>query len=811
MKARASVVVIGGGVVGCGVLWHLARRGVRDAVLVERGELTSGSTWHAAGNCPAFATGWSAMRFQSHGVLLYAGLAAETGYPINHHVTGSIRLARTQARMDEFRHVAGMARRQGLGFEMLAPAEIRERHPFVATDGVLGGLWDPHDGDIDPSQATQAFARGARDAGAEIYRFTRVEGLEPRPGGGWTVHTDKGSIAAGAVVNAAGFRGGEVAAMAGHELPLVSMAHQYLVTEPVPELAGRAGKLPLLRDPDDSYYLRQEGDGLVLGVYERRPSPRWIDGLPDDFAFQLYPDDMERIEWHVAQACARAPILGSVGVRRTINGPIPYAPDGLPLVGPARGLRDFYHCCAFSFGIAQAGGAGKVIAEYILDGAPEWDMWAIDPRRYAGYATKAYAVARAVETYGNEYAIAFPDEERPAGRPALASPLYGALRARGAVFGARGGWERATRFAAAPEDAREEPSFRRPRWFEAVGAECRAVRDRAGAIDLPGFSKFVVSGPGAAGWLDGMVCGRLPREGRVSLAYMLDETGGIVSEFTITRLAADRFLLTSAAAALWHDEDWMRARLPAGGSVEIRDESAARATLALAGPRARDILSAMTDADLSNAAFPWMSARGIEIGMARVLALRVSYTGELGWELHMPAECATGVYERLLEAGAARGMVDFGLYALESMRLEKGYAAWQADLTREYTPAMAGLDRFVDLSKGAFVGRDALLREREAGGPAERLATLVVDAAPGEAAADAPTCSPVFVGGEAAGLATSGGYGHRVGASIALAYLRPDLAAPGTRLEIEILGARRPAVVAPARALYDPENARPRA
>lgn len=801
MKTQARVVVIGGGIAGCSTLYHLTRMGWRDVVLVERDELTSGSTWHAAGNCPTFSTSWNILKWQRYSNGLYSRLAAEVDYPINYSVTGSIRLAQSRARMEEFHHVAGMARAQGIDFEILAANEMKSRYPFLELHDLEGGLWDPHDGDIDPSQATQAFAKGARAGGAEIYRFNPVEAIERGAGGEWLVHTKNGTIACEKVVNAAGYRGAEVGALVGLNLPIVSLQHQYLVTEPIADLAGRDAKLPLLRDPDDSYYLRQERDGLLLGPYEWDATPVWLDGVPADFGMELYPDDLDRLERYIKRAIGRVPILGTAGVQRVVNGPIPYTPDGLPLIGPAFGLDDFYHCCAFSFGIAQGPGAGKVMAEILVEGEPEWDMWALDPRRFTDHANQAYTAAKAVELYQNEYAIVYPIEERPAGRPAKATPLYDRLKAKGARFGARGGWERATWFA--PEDAaaEETPSFHHADWFDEVGAECRAVRARVGLLDLGGFAKFEVSGPGAAGFLDRLICGRLPGPGRISLSYFCSPKGGIVSEVTITRLAEDRFYLCAAAAAEWHDLQWMQRHLPTAG-VDVENVTARYGTLILAGPKARDVLTKVTAADLSNARFPWLAAREIEIGFTRLLALRINYVGELGWELHLPVESLAAVYDALMAAGAEHGIVDFGMYALDSLRLEKCYRAWKLDITHEYTPLDAGLDRFLRLDKDDFIGRAALLQQKQAG-LAERFVPLLVE--PGDA--DAPFCASVLDGEEVVGLVTSGGYGHCLESSIALAYVRRDLAEPGRALEIEILGQRRKAVVA-EEPLYDPPNER---
>jgi dimethylglycine dehydrogenase len=801
---HARVVIIGGGAVGCSALYHLAKLGWTDCLLLERDELTAGSTWHAAGNCPNFSTSWNLIKLQRHSTRLYAELGAAVDYPINYHVTGSLRLAHTRERMDEFKHVASMAQAQGIDFALLSPAEARQRYPFLELHDLQGALWDPHDGDIDPSQLTQAFAKGAKDLGCRIQRATRVMALAQKPDGHWRITTDKGEIEAEIVVNAAGYRAGEIMAMLGHYLPIVTLEHQYLLTEPVPELSARAEKLPLLRDPDTSYYLRQERDALLLGPYEKENAVlHWADGVPENFAYQLFGDSLDRLEPYIEDAIARVPILGSVGVRKVINGPIPYSPDGNPYIGPAHGLVNFYHCCCFSFGIAQAGGAGKTLAEWVAHGEPEWDFWSLDPRRYAGYATKSYVLARARELYENEYAIAFPVNEWPAGRPAKTTALYDRLNAKGALFGARGGWERAAWFPRAGEKAEQKPSFRRTNFHAAVSEECKAVREGVGIMDFGGFTKLMVEGAGAAAWLDRLICGRLPRPGHVNLAYMLNERGGIVSEFTITRLAENRFYLISAASAEWHDLDWLEGHRPAGSAIHIENISAQLGSLVLAGPQARAVLAQVSDADLSNQAFPWLSVKDIEIGYARMLALRVNYVGELGWELHAPMEALSATYDRLWQSGEAHGIRDFGMYAMDSLRLEKCYRGWKQDMTHEYSPLTAGLERFVDLNRPDFVGKQALVEEARQGSR-EKLVPLVLDEA-GDA--DAPPCASVFQGDGRVGLVTSGGYGHALQRSLALAYIRSDLASPGTKVDIEILGERRHAVVG-REPLYDPTNAR---
>lgn len=807
MADRARVVIIGGGAVGASCLYHLAKLGWSDSVLVEQNELTSGSTWHAAGNCPTFSTSWGLLKLQRYSTQLYRHLGDEVDYPINYHVVGSLRLAHTRERMDEYRHVIGMARANGIPLELIGANEIRDRYPFLTLDDLKGALWDPYDGDIDPAQLTQALAKGARDKGAKVRRFTKVTGLAQRADGTWRVITDQGDIEAEIVVNAAGYRAGEIMSMIGRQLPIVTLAHQYLVTDDVPELAARKERLPLLRDPDVSYYLRQERTGFLLGPYERQPKAMWLDGIPTDFSFNLWNDDLDRLQPWIEAAIERVPALGRVGVRKVVNGPIPYSPDGNPYIGPEHGLRNFFHCNTFSFGIVQAGGAGKALAEWVVEGRPEWDLWSLDRRRYTAYADQAYTAAKAIEVYQNEYAPGFPFEERPAGRPLRRSSLYDRLKAKGARFGARGGWERPVFFDPRNTSAKPVLSFRRSQeWWPLVREEVAAVRERVGLLDLPGFSKFEVSGPGAAAHLDRLVCSRLPRVGRASLAYALTPQGKVLSEFTITCLAPDRFYVVCASTAEWHDHDVLSARLPADGSVRIDDLTERLGTLIIAGPRSRDVLARVTTADLSTAAFPWLATREITIGSAAVRALRMTYVGELGWELHAPMQALPALYDALSTAGEAERIRDFGIYAVDCLRLDKGYRGWKTDLEIGYSPLEASLDRFVDLSKPDFVGRDAVLEEHRRG-PKQRLVPLTLDAA-GDA--DAPACASVFLGDATVGLATSGGWSPTLDCSVALAYVRADLAAPGTRLEVEIFGERRAATVR-REPLYDPQNLRLRA
>jgi dimethylglycine dehydrogenase len=800
----ARAVVIGGGIMGASLLYHLARAGWTDAVLLERGELASGSTWHAAGNTPHFNTSLNLSRIHLASTNLYGRLEAETGQAVGFHRPGSLRLASVPDRMDEYLRHRGKARTIGLPFEVIGLDEIRRLHPLVETRGLLGAVWNPDDGHVDPTSVTQALVKGARDRGARAHRHTRVTGLERVRGGEWRVTTSAGEWLAEIVVNAAGTWAREIGQLVGLDLPIVPMEHQYLVTEAIPEVAALDRELPLLREVDVSYYLRQEADGLLLGPYERGAKPFGVGGIPPGFGADLLPPDPERLRTIVEAAIARVPALGRAGVQRIVNGPITYTPDGNPLLGPAFGLPGVWLACGLSFGITQAGGAGQYLAEWIVEGQPSIDLWEVDPRRYGTYATERYAVARGIDIYEDEYAIVYPQDDRRPGRPARTSPLYDRFRGAGAVFGARNGWERPYWFAPPGVEPQDRPSFRRTNWFDAVGREARAVRAGAGLLELSSFAKYEVRGPGAEAFLDRICANRLPRLGRIALSQLLTPRGLVECDVTVTWLAPERFLVLSAAVAELHDIDWLRRHAPADGSVEIENVTPRWGVLILAGPHARDILAPLTDADLSNQAFPWLSARHIQVGPAPVRALRINFVGELGWELHHPIEYQIGLYDALKAAGAGRGLVDFGLRAMDSLRLEKAYRAWGADINTEVTPLEAGLDRFVAFDKGDFVGRDALLRQRREG-VRKRLATLAVDALD----ADCWGNEVVWAGDRVGGITTSGGYAHCLGQSLAVAYVDAELATPGTALTVEILGERRPARVL-AEPPFDPENRRPR-
>ncbi|MEM1274532.1 MAG: FAD-dependent oxidoreductase [Pseudomonadota bacterium] len=813
LPSHARVVIIGGGAVGASSLYHLAEAGWTDAVLLEKNELTAGSTWHAAGNVPTFSTSWSIMNMQRYSTELYRGLGAAVDYPMNYHVTGSIRLAHSKERMQEFERARGMGQYQGMALEILTPNEAQALYPFLETHELAGALYDPADGDIDPAQLTQALAKGARDMGAQIARFCPATGIR-RENDEWIVETPNGDIRCEIVVNAAGYYAQRVGEWfkpyGGRTVPMMVMSHQYMLTDEIPEIeawCAKAGrhKLPLLRDVDSSYYLRQEKNGYNLGPYERNCRAHWVspdDPMPEDFSFQLYPDDLERLEWYIEDAMARVPLLGSAGVSKVINGPIPYAPDGNPLIGPMPGVPNAYEACVFTFGIAQGGGAGKVLAEWITEGQTEWDMWSCDPRRYTGYADADYCVAKGKEVYGHEYGMHFPWARWPAGANKRLSPVHDKIVDLGGVMGAYNGWERANWFAKPGDDTSWEASQTWDRagpWEARIKTECEAVRDGVGVLDLPGFSRFNLSGPGAGDWLLGKIAGGLPKIGRLNLAYFPDARGRILTEMSVLRHDEDHFTLITAGAAEWHDRDVLRAGLP--DRLTVTEHHSDYSTLVVTGPQSRALFEAMgTEADLQ---LPWLShQKAVVAGVACALA-RVSFAGELGWEIHASSADIPALYEAVIHQGAT----PFGMFALNSLRLEKGYRAWKGDLSSDYSLLEGGLDRFIRFDKAQdFPGKAALLAERQRGS-AKRCVALQVDAN----GSDAPYMSTIWYDGEVVGETTSGAWGYRVGGSVALGMLRADLTVPGTTIEIDIYGERRPAIVAPEGPLWDPRNERLRA
>ena len=812
LPSSARVVIIGGGAVGASSLYHLAKAGWTDCLLLEKNELTAGSTWHAAGNVPTFSSSWSLMNMQRYSAELYRGLGAEVDYPMNYHVTGSVRLGHSKERLKEFKRVVGMGRYQGMDLDILTPDEIKSRYPFAETHGLTGALYDPNDGDIDPAQLTQALAKGARDMGAKVVRFCPVTGVR-REKDEWIVVTPKGEVRCEYVVNAAGYYAREVGKLFGRDVPMMVMSHQYMLFDTIPELEAwskEAGhKLPLLRDVDSSYYLRQEKYGMNLGPYEKNCKAHWVtpdDPMPEDFSFQLFPDDLERLEWYLNDAIERVPILGTAGLSKMINGPIPYAPDGNPLIGPMPGVPNAFEACVFTFGICQAGGAGKVLAEWVMHGETEWDMWSCDPRRYTDYTDQDYCVAKGMEIYGHEYAMHFPKHYWPAGRDKKHSAIHDRIKALGAQFKPFNGWERAMWYAKPGDDTSEAATQtwnREGPWAKRIKEECLAVRDAAGILDLPGFSRFRVKGPGATEWLKGLITGRVPKPGRIGLAYFSDDKGRIVTEMSVMMLEEDFFFLITAATAQWHDLEWLRKHLPKDAAFTIDDVTTQFSCQILTGPKARDILAEVTDADLTR---PWLTHQSCQIAGRWLQLVRVSFAGELGWELHTKVEDTPAVFDAVWAAGQKHGLKPFGMEALDCLRIEKGYRVWKGDLSTDYTILQGGLERFVDWSKESFKGKPALEREKQQG-IAKRFVTLVVDAGD----CDAPYMSTLWHGGKVVGETTSGNWGYRIGKSVVLGMLRADLAVPGTEIEVEIFGERRKAVVQEDKPLWDPENERLRA
>lgn len=813
LPSHARVVIIGGGAVGASALYHLAKAGWTDCVLLEKNELTAGSTWHAAGNVPTFSSSWSIMNMQRYSASLYRELGVLVDYPMNYHVTGSIRLGHSKERLQEFKRVVGMGRYQGMDLDILSPDEIRGKYPFLETHDLTGALYDPNDGDIDPAQLTQALAKGARDMGAKIFRFCPATGAR-REGEEWVISTPQGEIRCEKVVNAAGYYAREVGKWFGRDVPMMVMSHQYMLFEEIPELAAwsrEAGhKLPLLRDVDSSYYLRQEKTGMNLGPYERKCKAHWVtpdDPMPDDFSFQLFPDDLDRLEWYLNDAVERVPILGTAGLSRMINGPIPYAPDGNPLLGPMPGVPNAYEACVFTFGICQAGGAGKVLAEWVTEGETEWDMWSCDPRRYTSFAAdKDYCVAKGMEIYGHEYAMHFPKHAWPAGRDMKLSPIHDRIKALGGQFKPFNGWERANWYARPGDDTSEASTQtwnREGPWRPRIEEECRAVTEAAGILDLPGFSRFRVKGEGATAWLSTLTTGKLPKPGRIGLAYFSDDKGRIVTEMSVMMLDEDFFFLITAATAQWHDFEWLRKHLPKDAAFTIDDVTENFSCQILSGPNSRAILAEVSEADLSKG---WLTHQSCRIADHWCQLVRVSFAGELGWEIHSKVEDTTAIFDAVWEAGQKHGLKPFGMEALDSLRIEKGYRAWKGDLSTDYTILQGGLDRFVDWAKPDFKGKAALERERQQG-VSKRFVLLTVEAGD----CDAPYMSTLWHGGKVVGETTSGNWGYRTGKSIALGMLRADLTAAGTQIEVEIYGERFKATVQPDGPLFDPNNERLRA
>jgi dimethylglycine dehydrogenase len=818
MRTHARAVVIGGGVVGVSTLYHLAKKGWGDSVLIERKELTSGSTWHAAGLLPLFNLSYSVGQLHKYSVGLYKTLQAETGLDVGFRQVSNIRLARTQDRLDEYKYYAGVAATiGGIEVEFLTPAQVKEIWPLCETDGLLGAIRHPQDGYIQPADLTQALAKGARDRGAEINRNTTVQAITRTPSDEWKITTDKGEITCEHVISATGNFARLTGKMLGINVPVIPIEHQYIVTEAHPAIQARKAQgLPemgVLRESDSSWYMREEAGGLLLGPYEIGAPACYVDGPSPQSEYELFQEDLERLGPYIETAIARVPAFGEVGVKKVYNGAIAYTPDGSPIVGPAPGLKNVWLNEGHSFGVTAAGGSGWQLAEWIVGGEPTVDMLGVDPRRFGPYAQQGYLIQKNEEAYAKVFTVHYPNEERGAARPLRQTPCYERMKALGAVFGSVYGWERPNFFA--PPDyflteaelakpdvllnenhpegdrPREKWSFRRSNDFAIIGAECRNVHENVGLQDMSAFAKFEVSGPGAERWLDKILTNKIPKApGRVTLTYLLTERGGVRAEFTLTRLPGDRFYLVSAGALETHDYDSIRKLLPEDGSVRLDKVTTQYGVLVLAGPRAREVLEKVADIDVSNAAFPWLTARHLSVGAAGCLTLRVNFVGELGYEFHHPIEMQNYIFDHLMAAGAEFGIKPFGIRAMDSLRLEKSYKLVGRELSIEYAAFESALERFVDLKKD-FLGKEALLAWRDRG-LANTLVTMEVF---GVEDADPRGSEPVFHDGVAVGRTTSGGYGWRTGKSLALAMVKPSLAAVGTDFEISVLGEKKRAVV----------------
>lgn len=784
MKTNAQAVVIGGGVIGCSILYHLTKSGWSDVVLLERDELTSGSTWHAAANIHGLHDSTNISRIQHYTMTLYKELEAETGQSCGVFQPGSLYLAQTEEREHQLRLQAAKAKLYGMNFYEISIEEAQRLNPLVNYDGIRCVMYEPDGGNVDPSGVTNAYAVGARQRGAEIHRFTPVTATDQQEDGTWIVRTPKGDIQTPWVVNAAGLWGREVAMLAGIELPLQPTEHQYFVTETMADIAAHDTRLPSVSDRDGEYYLRQEGQGLLVGAYEKDMKFWAEDGTPLDFAHDLFPDDLERIEENMMNAIERVPAVGDAGIKRVINGPMIWSPDANVLMGPVPEVDGYFCCNGIIPGFSQSGGMGLMAAQWIIEGETQYDMFAWDVARFDTWATKDFTKARVQDQYSHRFAIHFPNEERSAGRPARTRPIYDRQKDMGAVFGLNVGWEHPLWFAEAP-GATDTNGFIRQNWWEPVGAECRMLRDRAGIIDISNFAKYVCKGPGAEGWLNAVFANSMPRSvGRSCLTPLISKRGGIAGDFTVTRVADDEFwIIGSGMAERYHKRFFKQVPLPDGTRFESRTEETCGFNVA--GPKSREILQRLTNTSLSPEDFPFMRSQQIEIAGIAVLALRVSFTGDLGWEVHCAAKDQLRLYEALIETGKEFGAGPVGSRALMSLRIEKGYGSWGREYSPEYWPHEVGLDRLCKFDK-SFLNKDAANSAMTS--PArEQLVLLHLDEADTAASnADATGGEPIFMDGRGIGRVTSGAYGYSVGMSLALGYVSG--AEAGDRVEVMVLG-----------------------
>lgn len=789
MRDQARVVVIGGGIAGCSALYHLTREGWTDVMLIERDELTSGTTWHSAAQVTNFGMTQTMVGLKSHSIALYQELRDDPEYPVGYnHGDGGIRLANTQAQMDGYSHFASVAAGMGVDFEVIDAEECARRHPLIATENLLGGLWDPSDGHIDPAQLCQALARRARLAGAEVNRHTPVTGLRQHADKTWTVHTEKGDVKCEIVVNAGGYRCNEIGAMMGVSHPVASMEHQYFLTDDIPAIAEAGKRMPLLRCPISDYYCRQEKGGLLLGFYERDCRTWGMDGIDPHFTNALCPDDLDRVTDVLEGAFERMPVLMETGIREIVNGPITYTIDGAPLVGPIPTKENAFCIIGLRAGLGEGGGHGWLLAQQIVHGEAQYDTWGLDPRRFTNHATVELTALKAIEDYQNEFRFHFPHEHRPAGRPMKTTPLTAVLASEGAEFGTVNGWERVDYVKPSP-DFEETLGFRFNEVHDVVKKEIEMIVTGVGITEVSGFNRFELTGKDVHSFLDRMMCGVVTKKsGRVGLGYLLNQHGNVKGEATIANLAAsdrgaERVWYGSAAASEFHDMDWLQKNLRPDEDVNIKSLTNSHTILILAGPKSRAVLSAAARGDWSREAFPWLSVRETYIGIAPATVMGISFSGELAYEIHVPNESLYAAYLALRKAGVEHGLGLFGARAIDSMRMEKGFLHWKAELLTEFDPLETSLDRFVKLDKPDFIGKKALIA-RTKSGLTKKLVTLAVecDHAPAYGGAS------VRVEGDIVGTVTSGDWGHRTGLNLAMAFVDPKYAEIGTVLSVDVIG-----------------------
>ena len=809
MKSQAKVVVIGGGVVGVSALYHLAKKGWgEEVVLIEKGELTSGSTWHAAGLLPLFNMSYSVGQIHKYSVELYKDLEKETGQQVGFSQVGNLRLAMNHERMDEYFQYAATAKTIGIDVNFLTPDEVKAIWPLCETDNLVGAILHPEDGYIQPADLTQAMAKGARARGATIYRNTAVLSIEQSSQGGWKIETNKGNITCDHVVSATGNYARQTGAMVGLDIPVMPVEHQYIVTEPHPEIINRQNsglpEMAVLRESDGSWYLREENGGFILGPYEKGAPCCYVDGPNPDAEYELFQEDIDRLMPHIEAAMARVPAFAEVGFKQVYNGAIAYTPDGNPIIGPAWDIDNFWLSEGHSFGITAAGGAGWQLAEWIIEGEPTIDMLGVEPRRFGDYVSKDYLIDKTEEAYSHVFIIHYPDEEREAGRPLKTAPCYERLKSMGAVFGQKFGWERANWFVDGEMEQVDHWSFRRSKWFDAVGKEVINVTNNVGVLDMTAFAKCRISGKHALKFLDNLLANKIPQKsGQIALCHALNSNGGIHSEFTVLKEKEESYYLVSAGALQRLDHDYIKKYMSQDDDVHYQNLTDEKGVLVLAGPKSRELLERVSDHDFSNEAFPWLSAQEIEIDDIRITAMRVNYVGELGWELHHELNDQNKIFDKLFENGSDLGLKPFGIRAMDSMRFEKSYRMVGTELSIEYSAFESSMDRFIQTDKENFLGKESLLAWQKKNNQS-RLVTLEVDEIKD---ADVLGNNAVTIEGQLIGRATGGNFGYRVNKSLALAMLDIEKAEVGTRCSIDILGEIHPATVI-SDSPFDPKNER---